>query len=77
MRQPQARPRTHQNPPVPALLEAALRRGEGILTSAGALAVSTGKYTGRSPEDRYIVDDAEVHDAVGYERLRHPPSGPP
>ena len=66
MRQPQARPRTHQNPPVPALLEAALRRGEGILTNAGALAVSTGKYTGRSPEDRYIVDDAEVHDAVDW-----------
>jgi phosphoenolpyruvate carboxykinase (ATP) len=66
MRQPHARPRTHQNPPVPALLEAALRRGEGILTSAGALAVSTGKYTGRSPEDRYIVDDTEVHDAVDW-----------
>jgi phosphoenolpyruvate carboxykinase (ATP) len=72
MRQPHARPRTHQNPPNPVLLEAALRRGEGILTSTGALAVSTGKYTGRSPEDRYIVDDAEVHDAVDWGKVNVP-----
>ena len=38
------------------LIEKAIRNGEGILTDTGALAVTTGKFTGRSPHDKYIVD---------------------
>ncbi len=37
------------------LVEAAVRSGEAILTAAGALAADTGKYTGRSPSDKFIV----------------------
>ena len=43
----------------PAVLtEMALRTEECALTDTGALKVDTGKYTGRSPKDRYIVDEA-------------------
>lgn len=39
------------------LVRHALRNREGVLTDQGALAIDTGKFTGRSPKDRYIVKD--------------------
>jgi phosphoenolpyruvate carboxykinase (ATP) len=54
------------------LVEAAVQRNEGIVTSTGSLAVKTGKYTGRSPDDRYIVDDDETHDNVDWGKVNHP-----
>ncbi len=54
------------------LIEKALLRKEGILTSSGALAVTTGKYTGRSPNDRFIADDPSVHDHVDWGRVNRP-----
>jgi len=48
-----------------ALIEKTLRLNQGKLNSTGALVVNTGKFTGRSPKDRYIVKDsiteAQVH----------------
>lgn len=46
------------------LVEKALERKEGNLTSTGAFSVQTGVYTGRSPGDRFIVDSPEVHEDI-------------
>ncbi|MCB9588996.1 MAG: phosphoenolpyruvate carboxykinase (ATP) [Polyangiaceae bacterium] len=40
------------------LLEEAVRRGEGHVSAAGAIVVNTGKYTGRSPNDKFIVRES-------------------
>jgi phosphoenolpyruvate carboxykinase (ATP) len=42
---------------VPELVEAAICNKEGTLADSGALAIDTGKFTGRCPKDRYIVSD--------------------
>jgi len=49
---------------VAELVEEAIKNGEGTLSSTGALAVDTGKFTGRSPKDRFIVVDDITRDAV-------------
>lgn len=49
---------THYNLSGPELVEAALTRNEAILTCSGALRATTGRYTGRSPKDKYIVQDS-------------------
>ena len=46
------------------LIEEALRNHEGTLADSGALAIDTGKFTGRSPKDRFIVADEVTDDAV-------------
>lgn len=37
---------------------------KGVLTECGAVNVMTGVYTGRSPKDKFIVDDAKSHDTL-------------
>lgn len=49
---------------VPELVEEAIKNGEGTLSSSGALAIDTGKFTGRSPKDRFIVSDEVTKDTV-------------
>ena len=46
------------------LVEETIIRGEGMLTDTGALAVDTGKFTGRSPKDKFIVCDATTENSV-------------
>ena len=56
------------------LTEAALRRGEGTLSNKGALVVKTGKYTGRSANDKFIVDSKGVHDKIAWGKVNKPVS---
>ena len=49
------------------LVEETIIRGEGMLTDTGALAVDTGKFTGRSPKDKFIVCDEKTEKAVWWE----------
>ncbi|MEO5586367.1 MAG: phosphoenolpyruvate carboxykinase, partial [Novosphingobium sp.] len=46
------------------LVEHAVRNGEGVLAADGPLVVATGKHTGRSAKDKFIVRDAETEGTV-------------
>lgn len=54
------------------LIEHALRRDEGTLSDKGALVVKTGKYTGRSANDKFIVDSPAVHDDIVWGKVNRP-----
>ncbi len=64
----------HRNLPVAVLTERALCRGEGVLSKTGALVVTTGKYTGRSPDDKYVVDSPDIHDDIEWGKVNVPMS---
>jgi phosphoenolpyruvate carboxykinase (ATP) len=54
----------HWNLGTASLVEAAVRNGEGQLSKDGPLVVKTGKHTGRSAKDKFIVRDATTEDSV-------------
>ena len=51
----------------PALMNQAVLRGEGVLGLGGSLIVETGKHTGRSPKDKYIVNSKSVDKNIWWE----------
>ena len=59
--------KAHYNLLEPALVEAAIARGEGRLGLGGAFLVSTGAHTGRSPKDKFVVRTAQVEDTIWWE----------
>jgi phosphoenolpyruvate carboxykinase (ATP) len=54
------------------LHERTLQYGQGIETSTGALAINTGEFTGRSPQDRFVVKDAITADKVWWGNVNIP-----
>lgn len=56
----------HMNLPVAELVEHAVTRGEAILTKEGALRATTGSFTGRSPKDKYIVNEPTITDKIDW-----------
>ncbi|WP_153730915.1 phosphoenolpyruvate carboxykinase (ATP) [Sporosarcina obsidiansis] len=57
---------------VPELIEKATANGEAELSADGALTARTGKYTGRSPKDKFIVEDAVSKDKVDWGSVNRP-----
>ncbi|MBU2912480.1 MULTISPECIES: phosphoenolpyruvate carboxykinase (ATP) [Reichenbachiella] len=62
----------HWNLTPSALIEEALINQEGTLTSTGALMCDTGKFTGRSPKDRFIVDEPESSSHIWWNDINLP-----
>ena len=48
----------HWNLEAPELIELAVERGEGVFSAHRALVTETGERTGRSPNDKFIVDES-------------------
>jgi len=64
-------PRTatrHANLGPASLVEEAIRRGEGHLTDRGAFTAVTVPHTGRSPKDKFVVDDPAISGAVWWDK---------
>ncbi|MDR1701260.1 MAG: phosphoenolpyruvate carboxykinase (ATP) [Sporomusaceae bacterium] len=57
----------YRNLPAAELVEEALKRGEGSLLANGALRVTTGKYTGRSPNDKFVVATENVKAEIDWQ----------
>jgi len=68
----QRRPGVHVDLATPELVEAAVSRGQAQLSSAGSLAFMTGRHTGRSPKDRFIVRDPASADRVAWGAVNQP-----
>jgi phosphoenolpyruvate carboxykinase (ATP) len=54
----------YRNLSVESLIEETVKNGEGIIGPRGATIVDTGKFTGRSPKDKYIVDEPSSSDKI-------------
>ncbi|WP_027626193.1 phosphoenolpyruvate carboxykinase (ATP) [Clostridium lundense] len=62
----------YRNLPVSTLVEKSLERKEGVLCENGAIVVNTGKYTGRSPEDRFIVKQKSTEGKINWGKVNKP-----
>jgi phosphoenolpyruvate carboxykinase (ATP) len=60
------------NPSPADTIETALKRGEGKLTAGGAFLAITSPFTGRSPEDKFIVEEASSKDKVWWGKVNRP-----
>ncbi|MCH6586289.1 MAG: phosphoenolpyruvate carboxykinase (ATP) [Thaumarchaeota archaeon] len=63
--------KVHRNLGVDEMVQLAVERNEGVVNSTGSLSVNTGKYTGRSPDDRFIVYDDKTRDIIDWGKINH------
>ncbi len=70
---PSPKPRaTLANLSTAELYEHAARDNEGLIADGGPLVVRTGKHTGRSPQDKFTVDEPGSHDGVWWGGFNNP-----
>lgn len=62
----------HWNLHPEALVEASIKMDAGVLADSGALVVQTGAFTGRSPQDRFIVRDEKTSTKVDWGKINKP-----
>jgi len=65
-------PEVRENLSVGELTEIALRKDEAVLSKSGVLTAYTGKYTGRSPKDKFIVERPEYKDVINWGSSNRP-----
>jgi len=64
--------RVRANLPSAELVEDAIRAGEGLIAAEGPLVVRTGKHTGRSPQDKFIVDEPSSTGRIWWGEVNRP-----
>lgn len=62
----------HWNLPANELADIAVQKGQATRTNTGAISINTGKFTGRSPKDRFIVKDEITENAVWWGNINIP-----
>ena len=62
----------YRNPTTSLLYMHALKRGEGRLAEGGPLAVDTGQFTGRSPKDKFLVEESRSQDRIWWGDVNQP-----
>ena len=67
--------RVLRNPTTSQLYAAALDRGEGVLAEDGPLVVDTGRFTGRSPKDKFVVREPGSEDRIWWSETNAEISG--
>ena len=60
------------NPTPATLYEEFVMNGEGVIAAYGPMCAETGKYTGRSPEDKFVVEEPSSKDRVWWGKVNRP-----
>ena len=63
---------THWNLPAAALIEEAVKRNEGILAATGPFCAVTTPYTGRSPNDKFVVEEPSSKGKIWWGKVNQP-----
>ena len=61
-----------RNPTTSQLYTDALKRGDGRLAEGGPLVVDTGRFTGRSPEDKFVVREPRSEERIWWGEINRP-----